>query len=350
MRQAKGSSKSFLNILGKLVEIAYRANIIFIVTHRNADPDALASSIILWKFFHKVLHRFSLIVLPEGLNEVAKKIAYKLSLNNIVHRPDIITKTGLTRGTNVLFVVVDTGSSTQLGLLRDIILCSRYIVIDHHRSGDLVEGALLSIVESEFTSSTELVYHLLGGMLEFTREDRVLMLTGILYDTRRFIHISPITLEVASKIIDECMDTYLEALRLLQTEMDISERIARLKAVQRMGLERIDDIVIAYTHVSAYESSVARALLDLGADVAVVLSAKKKEIRLVARAKQRFYEETGISLGRDIMPLVGGLLGGSGGGHDTAAAASGSSGEPDKVLSYTIDLIARMVREKFRVR
>ncbi len=68
---------------------------------------------------------------------------------------------------------------------------------------------------------------------------------------------------------------------------------------------RIDNWIIAFSHVSAFEASAARALVDLGAHVAAVAGEKGGGVEISLRCTREFTEKTGIHLGRDIAKLVG---------------------------------------------
>ena len=61
--------------------------------------------------------------------------------------------------------------------------------------------------------------------------------------------------------------------------MDLSEKIARLKASQRMKVYRKGDWIIATAEVSSFQASVARGFLNLGADVAIIVGEKKGKIK-----------------------------------------------------------------------
>ncbi len=338
--------KNYLeNIVTKLINEIFYSKDIIITSHKNADPDAVSSAIVLSRFIQTITHRKAYIIFPEGVNEVSKKIIKELGLANYVHNPCFLLKTILSHS-DPLYIIVDTSNSEQLGILKNHVINSRYILIDHHRPGDLVDWASISFINPCIRSTSELVYNIIHKYYTFEALDAILLLTGILYDTRRFLLASPSTLWVAGDLLRIEGVDYGFVLNLLRVEMDISERIARLKAAQRLNFKRIGKYIIAYTHVGAFESSVARSIIDLGADIAIVASSNK-EVRIVARAKQSFYEELGISLGRDIMPKIGEYLKGSGGGHDTAAVASGT-GDIGIALEYTVSLITRMIKEKIK--
>ncbi len=310
------------------------------MTHKNADPDAVASAYIVSRIIEEEAISTH-IVLPEGMNEVAKKIAASLGIHHVFHGPEAVARASGAYDT--VYIVVDTSSPVQLGELAPKITSSRYILIDHHRPGGLAAHAALSIAYPMIRSTSEIAYILARCKNNvLSRRDALLVLTGILYDTRRLMYIDDTVFAIVSEIIAvHGVDIYREAIELLTMEMDLSERIARLKAAQRMRITRIKDYIIATTHVSAFEASAARAILDLGAD-AVFVASKGTVSRIVARAKTRFVRETGISLGRDVMPAIANCLGGSGGGHDTAAAAEGRN-DPYRCLNVGLRVLRELL-------
>jgi nanoRNase/pAp phosphatase (c-di-AMP/oligoRNAs hydrolase) len=105
--------------------------------------------------------------------------------------------------------------------------------------------------------------------------------------------------------------------------MDFSERVARLKASRRTRLFKIGEWIIALSHVSAYQASAARAMIELGAHVAAVAGEKHESIEISLRSSLEFYKQTNIHLGKDIAKPLGEYLHGMGGGHATAAGING---------------------------
>ena len=112
-----------------------------------------------------------------------------------------------------------------------------------------------------------------------------------------------------------------------------------------MHLIRAGELIVAVTHVGAYEASAARALLDLGADIAIIVSEHGSETRVVARARREVEEKYGVHLGRDIMEELAKRLGGGGGGHSQAAAMS-TQAPLEKVLSEAIKVVEELLRKR----
>jgi nanoRNase/pAp phosphatase (c-di-AMP/oligoRNAs hydrolase) len=117
-----------------------------------------------------------------------------------------------------------------------------------------------------------------------------------------------------------------------------SERIARLKASRRLRLVKINEWLVAFSKVSAYQASAARALISLGAHVAVVAGEKGERIQVSLRAAQDFNKKTGVHLGRDVAKPLGEYLRGMGGGHAGSAGANGV-GEVEACLKRCLGLL-----------
>ena len=89
---------------------------------------------------------------------------------------------------------------------------------------------------------------------------------------------SSTTLKNIAELIDAGVNAQ-ETLAMLSLPMDFSERVARLKASRRTKLFKINEWIIALSHVSAYETSAARALIELGAHVGSRRRNKKRQDR-----------------------------------------------------------------------
>jgi nanoRNase/pAp phosphatase (c-di-AMP/oligoRNAs hydrolase) len=198
------------------------------------------------------------------------------------------------------------------------------MVIDHHAAHPETEHvAKLCITNEEVSSTCEIVYNFFKetGIKANENEAKALFL-GIAFDTRHFVLATSSTLKTVSELIDAGVNVQ-EALAMLSLPMDFSERVARLKACRRAKFIKIGDWIIALSHVSAYQASAARAIVDLGAHVAAVAGQKNDNIEISLRCVREFQEKTGIHLGRDIAKPLGEYLHGMGGGHSTAAGVNG---------------------------
>jgi len=304
-----------------------------ILCHHNADPDAICSAYALSKLIKKLLnHKVEVrIIAPEGISLPSRRLIECISEINIYDDFD----------ESDLIFMVDTCTFIQLGTLCERIKSCNIpiIVIDHHTPhSDILEKASLLIIDENASSTSEIICNIFNE-LGFKIEEKIAfaLLIGIIYDSRRFINVSSRTFRIVSNLIDAGAN-YSEALKLLYIPMDISERIARLKAAQRLKIHRVNNWIIITSHVSSFEASAARALIDLGADVAFVAGGNKSKLRISARSRSSFYNQTKIHLGKDLMEEIGARINGAGGGHATAAGANGI-GDPEEVLELCVKLL-----------
>ncbi len=291
---------------------------IVLLCHHNADPDAICSAYAFSRLLNH--HRPELnieIGAAQGISRLSKHLLTTLPID-VKLAPDV---------ENVdCIVLLDTNTVQQLGDYADKVKSSKkpIIVIDHHASHP--ETALLATVtvtDEEASSTCEIVYDLYK-QLQITpdqNEAKALFL-GIAYDSRHFVLANAMTLKNVAQLVEVGVNPQ-ETLHQLSLPMDFSERIARLKSSKRAKLLKIGPWIVALSQVSAYEASAARALLELGADVAVVAGQKNENVEISLRADHEFSQKTQIHLGRDIAKPLGEYLNGMGGGHSTAAGVNG---------------------------
>lgn len=273
-------------------------NILYLC-HRNADPDAISSAFALSEAIGGT------VGLVDGCNRVASVLIERLGIE-VVDKPN---------PENYGFVVVvDTSTKAQLN---DIELIS-YCVIDHHTTTALTENADFYLHRNT-TSTVEIVYDILKAMgAPINRRVGTGMLTGIVTDTGHFKHASEDTFSTVAKIIKASGVEYGEVLDLMAvTPQDISMRIAILKAASRVELDRVHDMLIASSNVSSFGGSASSMLINIGADIAFVGTAKGQSVRISSRAKREAVN-AGVNLGQ-LMEDISNEYNGTGGGHSGAA-------------------------------
>jgi len=240
--------------------------------------------------------------------------------------------------------LLDTNTIQQLDDLADRVKMSKAMigVIDHHAAHpETLQSAKISVTDEQVSSTCEIVYDFFKQMsIEPGLNEAKALFLGIAFDTRHFILANSSTLKNIAGLIDSGVNAQ-ETLSLLSLPMDFSERVARLKTSRRARLFTLGNWIIALSHVSAFQASAARALVELGAHVAVVAGQKNEDIEISLRSSIEFHTKTGLHLGRDIANPLGGLLNGMGGGHATAAGVNGK-GDVDVALKLSL----RLLKEK----
>ncbi len=311
---------TFTEILKILDET--QAGSVLLMCHHNADPDALCSAY----SFQSLLKKFKPQVTVEigtgqGISRLSKHllrfIPISVNLNPNVEKAQVI-------------VLLDTNTVQQLGRLAERVAKTKapIIVVDHHAAHPETERmAKLCVTNEDAASTCELVY-------DFYRQTSTkpdldvakALFLGIAFDTRHFVLSNSETFKTIADLCEVGINAQ-EVVALLSLPMDFSERVARIKACRRATLLKVGDWIIALSHVSAYQASSARALIDLGAHVAVVAGQRSEGVEISLRCTREFNQRTGVHLGRDIAKPLGELLQGMGGGHATAAGVNGIGDE-----------------------
>jgi len=312
-----------------------------IIGHQNADPDAICSMIAFARLYKKIN--------PDGVPQLAAEDTSRLSNQVLrIFEPNLeITKTPDLEYD--LLVLLDTNSRFQLGTSLQQIPDNpaMTIIIDHHeRNPEIDKIAEHQIVNNQKSSTCEIMVQLYSDLgVPIDPDTANLLLTGMVFDTRRFFYADSDTLATAIKLIEAGAD-YEKCIRSLLIKPDRSERIARLKAAGRTKIHIIGDWIVALSKINAFEASACRGLVELGADVAIVGgSPSKNVVRLSSRSTRDFFEKTGISLGSDVMEPIGQLIEGEGGGHANAAGANGKK-NLDGAMERSVELIKGLVEAK----
>jgi phosphoesterase RecJ-like protein len=297
-----------------------------VMVHGNADPDALGCAYALYRSFPDVT-----VVAPGGLDRISKLIAAKLDFPILSEAdPEAFDER----------VVVDTSSPDQLAPLMPL----HCIVIDHHAQTGRWEGSKRYYCDDTKRSCAEVVYEMLRlGKVKIKRDVGLALLAGMLTDSGHFRYANPGLLRAFAEIQDTLGIDIDEVMTLVDVEPELSERIAQLKGAQRLRFERIGDHLIALSYGSAFESSVCKSLLSIGADVAFVGSQRGEEFRVSARARQDVVRK-GLHLGR-LLEDIGTETSNDGGGHGGAAGLAGV-GDVEAILNICLRRVMDFLKEK----
>jgi len=294
------------------------AKLIVLLCHINADPDAICAAFAMAQLLQRLRSDIKVeIGAPQGPSRLSKFLLQSLPAELTV-QPNIEVAD--------LIGLLDTNTVQQLGDWSERVKVSKaaLIVIDHHASHPETERvATLSVADEHASSACEIVYRLYKeAEVKLTQVEARALFLGVAFDTRHFVLASSATFKMIADLVDAGVKAE-ETLSKLSLPMEQSERIARLKASKRVRLIKVNDWLIAFSNVSAFQASAARALISLGAHVAVVAGQKGEKIQISMRASQDFHEKTGVHLGRDIAKPLGEHLKGMGGGHSVSAGVNG---------------------------
>ena len=194
------------------------------------------------------------------------------------------------------------------------------------------------------TSAAEVVFSIYQELgLAVDGRSAQALLEAILFDSSHLAIVSPAGLRAAVKLMDAGAD--LETARKeLRTDPDYGEVLAKLKGAQRLKIYRLGKWVAATSLVGSFQAHVARSLLYLGADLAIVGGESEGETRVSMRSTQRFLDGTKVQLGTQMAAEMAKRLGGHGGGHATAASFSTDAGE-EEAMDATLKRAAEIVGE-----
>ena len=296
-----------------------------VVLHGNADPDAVSSAFAISRAFEGVV-----IAAPGGLDRAAKVLARQLDIDIVIESvPD-----------SKRILVLDTSGPDQIPVELDY---SNAIVVDHHAKNSQWDGCRLYYCDDSKASCAEIVYELLkvAGRVP-DRDVALALMTGILTDTGHFKFARPGSMITFAELMQLHGIDMDEAMGLVSMETDTSEKISQLRGAQRLKYWKVGRRIVAISQGSAFEASVCKALVHLGADIAFVGSQRGETFRISARATSEMVRE-GVHLGK-LLNGVGSETSNGGGGHPGAAGISGV-GDVEAMLNISADNAAKQLRE-----
>jgi nanoRNase/pAp phosphatase (c-di-AMP/oligoRNAs hydrolase) len=315
-----------------------RLHSVVIICHRHADVDAYCAAVALRALLQRLKPRLVItLVAPDGLGALAQKVQRRF-------RAPVVETAGLEHCS--LVVVVDTGHAALLGSLAPLLATTPAlrVFIDHHpTSPSIRQVADVLLVDRSASSASEVVYRLFTAKRRpLSRRLAQVLLTGILFDSQHLTIARGATLEVVAAL-SRAGASITGARALLHTPRERSEVIARLKAAQRLRAYQLGPWVVATALVGSFQASAARALVDLGADVAIVAGVHEGQARCSLRSSQHFARVTKLHLGTQVVTRVAAAQPEAvGGGHPTAASLTARAA-PEAVTAMVLELLGQQL-------
>jgi nanoRNase/pAp phosphatase (c-di-AMP/oligoRNAs hydrolase) len=313
-----------------------QATFVLLLCHKSADADAVCAAYALQGLLKRFLPDLVIeIGAPQGINKPTKQLIEHLSIN-VNLKPNI-------ESASVIFLV-DMNTVEQLDEIVDQLKASNapLIIIDHHApSPDTEQNCDFCLINEQAAATCEIIYDLYQqAEVQLGLNEARALFSGIAFDTRHFALGDSDTFRIAGGLVSVGIDAHA-MLNLFSNPVDNSERLAKLKACKRAKIVKNGEWIIALSHVSAYEASAAKSLVDLGAHMVAVAGKKAGKLEVSLRCNRDFNEKTGIHLGKDVSMPLGELLGGVGGGHAMAAGVN-AKGE----VSDALDKCLKLLKEK----
>ena len=308
-----------------------------VVCHRNADADAYLSAFALSGLIRALAPRCRVVIVtPGGMTTLTKKISARFPHATVEGSDEEYD----------LYVAVDVGDEELLSDWKEKLEGSSAakVLVDHHplRDGRLYDRV---VVDEGATSAAEVVFALYQEVgVSIDPQTAQALLEAILFDSSHLAIVSPSGLRAAVRLMDAGADLAL-ARKELRSEPDYGEVLAKLKGAQRIRIYKVGGWVTATSLVGSFQAHVARSLLYLGADLAIVAGESDGETRVSMRSTQRLLEGTKVQLGTQVAGEMAKRLGGHGGGHATAASFSTDAGE-DEALDATLKRAVELLGEK----
>jgi nanoRNase/pAp phosphatase (c-di-AMP/oligoRNAs hydrolase) len=325
----KSKKDDFLNYL--------KGKNLLITTHDLADLDGFISGLALKYFFEKFFSNQNIDLVFSGLSKHTKNFMRKFTQKfpdfNFSFKEDKqILKTDV-------IVIVDSNNLDQIRLSDDKDLHLPYLFIDHHlnlqrnHSGNKLS---LNLICDTYSSTSEIILELFNDYgIELTRPYKYLLISAILTDSGFLKYGNSETIKNLSKLVGDSVEIQ-DVLPLLERERDISEEIARIKALQRVKLIRVEDWLVGITHLSSFSASAASILTKVGFDIGIAVTEDKNGFRITTRAKSQVCLKTGLHLGK----IASEINNVSGGGHDGAATLNGKND-----LTESLDQLIDKIKE-----
>ncbi|HYA56716.1 MAG TPA: DHH family phosphoesterase [Nitrososphaerales archaeon] len=292
-----------------------------VVCHRNADADAYLSAFALSSLIGALAPECRVdIVTPGGMTLLTQKLSRIFPHATVEKSGDEYD----------LYVAVDVGDEELLDDWKEKMQKAKgvRVLVDHHPLRDNATYDEV-IVDEGATSAAEVVFSIFQALgVGIDTGTAQALLEAIMFDSSHLAIASPQGLRAVVKLMDAGADVAV-ARKELRSEPDYGEVLAKLKGAQRLKIYKGGDWVVATSAVGSFQAHVARSLVYLGADLAIVRGESEGETRVSLRSTQRFLDGTKIQLGTQVAKEMSKRLGGHGGGHATAASFSTGAGEEE---------------------
>jgi len=319
--RSKGKSRVMSHAIRQLIS---ESGIVIIMGHRQADIDSLGAAVALYR-----------MAKTHGKEAAIVMSSYNRSLNDVMK---IVKESGQYRfvdgddalalmNKKTLLIVIDTHVPDMVEEPALISKAEKMILIDHHRKREsVIEGATLTYMEPNASSTSELVTEILQfdeDIRKLNRFEAELLLGGIFIDTNNFsVKTGTRTFEAAAWLRMNGAET-TSVRQYLRNDMEDFRQRASITANAEFTKNGIAISKNEGKHENAQIiiAQAADELLDIkGIRASFVVGATKHEVVISAR-----------SLGDLNVQVIMEKFGG--GGHLTMAAAQVKNTTMDEVVA-----------------
>ncbi len=308
---------------------------LLITSHHLVDLDGLASAFALKFCLENLFPNQNVQLTFSGLSKPTKSFINKFGTKfpnfNFTYQEHVELS-----DIDVI-VIVDSNNLDQIKLFNNLDLNIPYIFVDHHlnlKKNYPGNKFSLNLIFDNYSSTSEMVSELFDDCnIKLPIPYKYLLVSAILTDSGFLKYGNTGTIKNLHNILQDQLEIQ-DVIPLLEREIDISEKIARIKALQRVKLIRVNNWLIGLSHLSSFSASAASTLTKVGFDVGIVVSEDKSDYRITTRAKKQVCLKTGLHLGK----IISEIKNVKGGGHDGAATLNGKN-DVEESLNQLIDKI-----------
>ena len=258
----------------KLQEKVENSNQIFIVTHKHADLDAIASAIGI-SLIAKKLKRKSYIIIDDKVENSNSEV---LSIiDDIANYFDIIT-TNMYReikGDNDTLIITDANKGTQICCNDYLDEFKNIIIIDHHSQNSKTVATATKFIEPRLSSTCEIITSLLHQFnINYNEHIANYLLAGIILDTNKLRSETSTqkTFETVSKLLSKGADINY-AYELLDESYETKMRVNDL--IRETDFYNYSGAICYGKNEDVYKkeeiAKAANALLEFKADINCVI-------------------------------------------------------------------------------
>lgn len=310
-------------------ELLKGARKVLIAAHENPDPDAVSSVLTM----HNILRSEGLETLPYFPNQVPKSLNYLPRFFEIKYQIDDFEPDVL--------VALDYGDFKRLRLPIHILNKPQLdiITIDHHVVSD--QRGKIKIVEPDFSSTAEIVYHWLRRRnTEINKEIALCLLSGIISDSGGFRHVSTSseTLNIVSELLSKGVSLNKITRQTLTLDNPLNFSKAWGCALSRIRLDEKTNLAyswFAFDDLNKYKLNLTdfdgiTNLISTGSPINLGLFLMEyEEGKIKGSLRSEPYK------GRDVVKIAKAL---GGGGHPYAAGFQ-QNGAIEETLKKVLNLI-----------
>ncbi|WP_435366141.1 DHH family phosphoesterase [Haloarchaeobius sp. DYHT-AS-18] len=296
---------------------------VLVVTHRQADMDAVGSAVGLAESLDADVE----IGTPDGVKANARPL---LDGQRVTTDPELEAYD--------LVVVVDAPSTDRIAPCDPTAASTPYLFLDHHEPADLHEHAAAAWVDESAPATALLVAETLAaGEWSPTKAGAMALAAGIFDDAGFRAVFMPATYERTVALLDAAGEKRADLATLWSDTTGWNVRMATAKAVVRARGYKSGETIVLTTRVGSEEKAAAHALLDGNADIALIICPQDGWTRVVGRIRDSF--NASLSLPTDVLDPLTASFGGESGGHAAAASAELDSTDHDAIEARALSLI-----------